>query len=136
MFDRVKLSHDDSIFESFKAFEKCDKISVSDSFVFGLSRDLPQLRAALPAFAIMEKMQRHSFVDNGSINCADCAMWREEDVDFSFVNAARYLAGGIVNRKPFTLAFCLNAHQEHLKNKPTDADLEKLIKTVFLISKF
>ena len=127
MFDCLLISHDQAVADAFSAFENCDRQEVSDSFILGLSRGEPELRAALSAFAIMTTFPRHSFIQNASINCADCAMWREEEIDLSFVNRFRYSEGVIVDRKPYTLAFCLQEHQKTSKENPSIADINLLI---------
>ena len=125
--DRIKMTHDEAVSAAFDAFAKCERLEVSDAFIVGLSRSQNELRAGLPAFAIMSTFPRHSYINNSSINCADCAMMKEESIDFFFIDAVRYTAGGIINKKPATLAFCLKAHCETKRIEPSDADVKVLI---------
>lgn len=134
MFDRVQVDHDQAVAESFDAFINCNKSEVSDNFLVGLSRAEPELRAALSAYAIMTTFPKHGFIQNASLNCADCAMMREESVDLSFINIARYFIGGVLNRKPYTLAFCLQAHQKTQKKQPSFDDINIFIDVLDVVA--
>ena len=127
MFDKSLLTHDEAVAQALKEFSSCKLSDVSDSFMIGLSQNKPELRAALPAYAIMTTFLNHNFLDNGSFNCADCAMLREQDVDFSFINIVRYTTGGIINKKPSTLLFCLQEHQKAQKIKTSISDTNVFI---------
>lgn len=130
MFEKKKMTHDEILSWAFEMFNRCSKKSITDSFIYGLSYNAPYYRASLSAYAVMTNYPRHDYKPYTSeINnphCNICALYEEQYVDLSFINACRW-CGAIIGREPDILAFYLHQHQKEESVIPDDKDIKKFI---------
>ena len=131
-FDKVTMSHDQAVRWALKEFSLCRKEGVAASFLVGVGRNLPQLRAALPAYAVMTHFPEHPFEQSPHPYCPICGVYPEMDVDLTFVNRCRW-SGTLIGRDPFILAFYLQQHNADHIGEPTQAEIQKFLEVLELI---
>lgn len=107
IFPVVGMEHDDLIEKLHIEMAKAEKSKVVQEFLSGLENNEPQKRAALSAYAIMQKFPDHKFESHAGIQCDICSGFKKRKVDFTLVNAMRYLGGSTNNGAPEQLYFFL-----------------------------
>lgn len=107
IFPVVEMEHDDLIEKLHIEMAKAEKSKVVQEFLSGLENNEPQKRAALSAYAIMQKFPDHKFESHAGIQCGICSGFKKRKVDFTLVNAMRYLGGSTNNGAPEQLYFFL-----------------------------
>ncbi|UZJ59250.1 hypothetical protein OKW98_22265 [Pseudomonas sp. KU26590] len=107
IFPVVEMEHDDLIEKLHIEMAKAEKSKVVQEFLSGLENNEPQKRAALSAYAIMQKFPDHKFESHAGIQCDICSGFKKRKVDFTLVNAMRYLGGSTNNGAPEQLYFFL-----------------------------
>jgi hypothetical protein len=134
MFEPVHVTHEEAIEAAFRAFSTCDLSSVASAYLVGLGQNLPYLRAALPAYAVMHTYIRHDFVQNQSNCCGDCAMLKTSKYDLSFINGSRFRIGGFVSPYPPVLALYLDQHSKLPRLVPSSNDVMQFVNVLRVIA--
>lgn len=137
MFEKKKMTHDEILLWAHKEYKECNRKSIIDAFIYGLSHGVSYYRAPLSAYAVMTKYPQHNYspytMEINDAYCNICALHESQFVDLSFLNACRW-NGSIIHRRPDMLAFYLHQHKKEASVIPDDRDINvliKLLKSIF-----
>jgi hypothetical protein len=122
--NRVVLDHDAAVDDLCRAIETGTAERHAAMFLASLSTQRRDYRAALPAFAIAHRFEKHPFKPRADgPYCAVCGMTTDKNsLARSESNANRFKVGGIIDTKPLDLAFYLHCAAQLEPVEPTDED--------------
>ncbi|GHT97435.1 hypothetical protein AGMMS49545_23920 [Betaproteobacteria bacterium] len=125
-FDIKEMTHDELVKWAIEEYKKCSKKKITDSFLRGLGRNQPQLRAALSAYAIMTKFPEHTYQTITGNECGICGGLKIKEIDRTFLNAVRFACGSVIGSAgPECFAFFLNKHNhDECSQSVTSDDIE------------
>ena len=134
-FDRKIINHDEIEIWAIENFKKCKKKTVTDSFLIGIERDVPQLRAVLPAYSVMLNFKKHDFYTElkEHFYCLKCGLPKVKEIDLTFINSCRW-TGSLVSRTPEVFAWYIEQHNNNAVDQPSESGENKFIELLKIIS--
>jgi hypothetical protein len=122
LFDDIDITHDEAVAWALREFAATDKAAVAANFLAGLGRNAPHLRAALSAYAIMTHFPGHACALTDWPFCWICGAYPTKKFSRSFYNCCRW-TGAVIGRKPQTLAFYLQQHNQEDVEEVSGGDI-------------
>lgn len=108
-FDCVDIDHDSAVKKCFDFMRKLSKKKITDSFLASLSTGRLEYRSGLAAYAIMQTMPEHKYINNKA-NCCEICSGKPVNhfLDLTYLNSERFMYGGMTSfRTPYELMFFL-----------------------------
>jgi hypothetical protein len=125
-FDCIDLNHDEAVSACFEYFRILSKKSVTDSFLASLKSAPISYRSGLSAYAIMQSMPRHQYVENAAGFCEICSGKKYYHcLDITHLNYERHKYGSMIGfRTPYEIQFFLGQQMKLQSVKPTSEDFD------------
>lgn len=133
MFDKIMLSHNQSVDWLIEARKKVKKTHVTSCFISSLLSNRLDWRCGLSAYVLSMHYPHHSYTYEPSNELSTCSVCGEyvlndfEEIDLSFYNSSRFRNGIAIcgdEVKASLLAFCLEQHSQIPEFMPSQADIK------------